>query len=280
MQTLITAAGGPFIILIQRSLGIAFLTLLLLSGAQAQTSPTDGSTPSALTPGAPAGSYVLSGFDNVNLYNGHLNFSLPLLSIGGRGAALMTLPLLIERTWQIETIQIPESGGSGTIIHVAQPNWWMGMEPYGLGKLVARHAGEGETTCGGGRNLYNITLTRLTFTAPDGTEYELRDQQSNGQPARPDITCATEVARGQVFVTADGTSATFTSDTIIYDQIINPGPPGGPNFSSPSGHLMMRDGTRYRIDNGQVSWLRDRNGNKLTITYGPQSHVSMITDSL
>ncbi|MGH9754155.1 MAG: hypothetical protein ACREA2_15360, partial [Blastocatellia bacterium] len=279
MQTLITAARGAFITLIQRSFGISLLLLLSLSGAQAQTSPTDGTTPLALTPGAPAGSYALSGFDNVNLYNGHLNFSLPLLSIGGRGGAQMTLPLPIERTWRIEENAVPEPGGGFSTSYIAQPNWWMGLEPYGLGKLAARHAGEGETSCGG-RNLYVITLTRLTFTAPDGTEYELRDQQSNGQPARPDISCAEEVSRGRVFITADGTAATFISDTIIYDQITNPGPTGGPDFSSPSGFLMMRDGTRYRIDNGQVSWLIDRNGNKVTITYGPQSRVSMITDSL
>ena len=279
MSTLSTDARRAFITLIQRSSGIALLLLLLLSGAQAQTSPTDGTTPLALSPGAPAGSYALSGFDNVNLYNGHLNFNLPLLQIGGRGGARMTLPLPIERTWRIEENAIPLPGGGVNTIFIAQPNWWMGLEPYGLGKLAARHVGEGETNCGG-RNLYVITLTRLTFTAPDGTEYELRDQQSNGQPARPDITCATEVSRGQVFVTADGTAATFISDTVIYDQIINPGPPGGPDITTPSGFLMMRDGTRYRIDNGQVSWLRDRNGNKLTVTYGPQSRVSMITDSL
>lgn len=279
MSTLITAARIAFITLIQRSSGIALLLLLLLSGAQAQSSPTDGTTPLALSPGAPAGSYALSGFDNINLYNGNLNFNLPLLQIGGRGGARMTLPVQIERTWRIEDVFIPGPGGGGNTIHIAQPNWWMGLEPYGLGKLAARHVGEGETTCGG-RNLYIITLTRLTFTAPDGAEYELRDQQSNGEPARPANSCATEVSRGQVFVTADGTAATFISDTVIYDQIINPGPPGGPDITSPSGFLMLRDGTRYRIDNGQVSWLRDRSGNKLTITYGPQSRVSMITDSL
>lgn len=32
--------------------------------------------------GSPAGSYALSEFDNVNLFNGALNFNLPLLKIG------------------------------------------------------------------------------------------------------------------------------------------------------------------------------------------------------
>lgn len=74
--------------------------LLLWAGAKGQTSfttsATDGSTPAALTSGAPAGSYALSGFDNINPFNGNLNFRLPLLHIGGRGDAqyTMTLPAL------------------------------------------------------------------------------------------------------------------------------------------------------------------------------------------
>ena len=50
----------------------------------------DGSTPPGQSPGAPAGSFALSGFDNVNLFNGNLNFSLPVMRIGGRGAVATT----------------------------------------------------------------------------------------------------------------------------------------------------------------------------------------------
>jgi len=46
-----------------------------------QTAPTvtsvDGSTPPAVAGGQPAGSYVLSGFETVNAFNGNLNFRLP-----------------------------------------------------------------------------------------------------------------------------------------------------------------------------------------------------------
>ncbi|MGH9962652.1 MAG: hypothetical protein ACREBC_36980, partial [Pyrinomonadaceae bacterium] len=44
----------------------AVLSLVLSASAFGQ-SATDGSTPSGLTRGAPAGSYALSGFDNINL---------------------------------------------------------------------------------------------------------------------------------------------------------------------------------------------------------------------
>ena len=69
-----------------------FIVLALLSfGVSAQTSNTDGATPAGLSPGAPAGSYSLTGFENVNLYNGNLNVSLPLLAVGGRGSAGYTV---------------------------------------------------------------------------------------------------------------------------------------------------------------------------------------------
>jgi len=84
----------------------SFVCLLVcLSSAivLAQTSQTDGSTPAGLQRGGPAGSYQLSGFDNVNLYNGNLSFNLPLMSIGGRGAASSGLTLSINsKRWHVE----------------------------------------------------------------------------------------------------------------------------------------------------------------------------------
>jgi len=43
---------------------------------------------------------------------------------------------------------------------------------------------------------------------------------------------------------------------------------------------MLKDGIRYRIENGLVKWMRDRNGNKLTFSYDQNSRVTLITDSL
>ncbi len=51
------------------------LIALLALAAHAQTSATDGSTPLGLLPGAPAGSYALSGFESINPYNGESQFS-------------------------------------------------------------------------------------------------------------------------------------------------------------------------------------------------------------
>ena len=84
---------------------------------------------------------------------------------------------------------------------------------------------------------------------------------------------ANGASRGTVFVTADGTSATFVSDGVINDAFSTH------EVFSPAGYLMMRDGTRYRIDNGRVSWMRDRNGNRLEFGYG-SGQIAWIKDSL
>lgn len=78
--------------------------------AQQKFSNTDGSSPSGLEPGAPAGSYPLSGFENLNYYNGSLNVTLPILTIGGRGGAQFTVPLNVRtHPWRVSGIPIQGS---------------------------------------------------------------------------------------------------------------------------------------------------------------------------
>lgn len=60
-------------------LGIGIALSFFASEGLAQTTTmttSNGMTPSGLTTGAPNGSYALSGFDNINLFNGNLNFRL------------------------------------------------------------------------------------------------------------------------------------------------------------------------------------------------------------
>ncbi|HXQ68920.1 MAG TPA: hypothetical protein VN844_00410, partial [Pyrinomonadaceae bacterium] len=251
--------------------------VLALSVAKAQqttTSVTDGSTPSGLQPGSPAGSYGLSDFDNVNLYNGNLNFHLPLLQISGRGSAQMASTLALNvKSWHVSHLhkEMPD----GNTIDSYKPTQ-LGWSPYsglGAGSMTGRNYGlltSSNLTC----TWYSKTLSRITFSMPGGTEYELRDQQTNGQPLSS--SCTQGANRGKVFVTADGTAATFISDTDIIDHTsINL---VGPHSFTVSGYLMLRDGTRYRIDGGSVTWIRDRNGNMLRFAY--TSNSMTITDSL
>jgi RHS repeat-associated protein len=104
---------------------------------------------------------------------------------------------------------------------------------------------------------------------------ELRDQLLQGAPATVPICPSTSANRGKIFTTADGQSATFISDDDIYDSIN----PGSPTQFGPYGYLKLKDGTVYRIDEGLVTWMRDRNGNKLSFTYTSFA-LTTITDSL
>src|SRR5438105_13168712 len=64
-------------------------------------------------------------------------------------------------------------------------------------------------------------------------------------------TCTNGFNRGRVFTTSDGANAVFTSDSDIVDAATGPD-----NDVFVSGYLVMRDGTRYRIDNSLVTWMR------------------------
>jgi len=254
-----------------RVLALALLCLLLPGGTQAQTittSSTDGGTPLALTPGTPAGSYALSGFDNVNLYNGNLNFSLPLLHIGGRGEAGYTMMLPIEQKWRVRHVTRSDSQS-----HYPEINKWNPVNAgYGPGVLIGRQVNN--HPCGGIGNPTTSSLTRLSFIIPDGAEIELRDQNTDGQKLISG--CASGASRGTVFVSNDGSAMTFISDTPIHDSTTQS--PFGPNIIYPTGFLRLRNGITYRIENSAVKWIRDRNGNQ--VSFNNDGGGLTITDSL
>ena len=256
---------------------VLFLLLTLTAANSQTTSPTDGSTPLGLSPGSPSGSHALSGFESVNLYNGNLNIHLPLISIGGRGGAATSSVLAIDsKGWTVRHQETVDPQGNPVDVYTPVENPWVPKPGYGPGALVARRSGiSPNQSCGITRYIYQQTLTRLTFTTPDGTEYEFRDQLTGGQPATVSNPCAsTGASRGTVFVSADGTAATFISDAVVNDKLNS----SGSSLLYLSGYLMLRDGTRYRIDGGGVTWLRDRNGNKLSLSHN--GNVTTITDSL
>jgi YD repeat-containing protein len=253
----------------------AFVILLLTTSyvASAQTNTTDRDTASGIATGS--SSYALGGFDTINLFNGNLNFKMPLLVVGGRGGAEVSMNLALNtKSWRVKhTLKIMPDGNE---LHRWSPRFdsWTGNVNYGPGSLSIKPLGITTSSCSGVTK-YSLSLTRLSLTTPDGGEHELRDQLSGGQPLFR-TSCTQGASRGTVFVSADGSAMTFISDTTIFDRV---------NLSDPSpllasGFLMLSNGTRYRFDNGLVTWIRDRNGNRLSYTYDASFRVSTITDSL
>src|SRR4026209_2799580 len=127
------------------------LLLLVVTGIDVRsqsTSATDGATPSALQPGAPAGSYALSGLDNINLFNGNLNFRLPLTTIAGRGEVSTAMMIPIERKWRVIDLHFPQPDGSVNHVYMPIASLWKTLPIlYNPGGVEGRHAGYDETVC-------------------------------------------------------------------------------------------------------------------------------------
>ena len=252
--------------------------LAVAARLSAEGTPTlSGVTPLAIAPGAPAGSFPLSGFENVNLYSGNLNFALPLLHIQGRGDAQMTMTLLNEQHWEIRLGLIDQGG---------QPVYAAHLEPmgnaktggYGAGWMTRRTGQVGVTYLEGyGYVTSHTSLTRFTFSAPDGTETEFRDALYDGQPHKwqggPGLN------RGRKFLSRDGSAAIFTTPVDVVDpanEVIHDG------ATPATGTLQFANGTTYEIVKGSVRWISDRNGNMLHLEYydEPDGRLFRVTDSL
>ena len=191
------------------SIALAAALLITLNAAAQSMAVTDGSTPLGLSPGSPAGSYSLSDFESINLYNGSLNLTFPLLKMAGRGGAVQPLVARLGTKWLITRQLNP----GHPAVFTPWLSWWNDLNgPLNVGRMSLRHAKGTNFDLGGN----HVMLSRLTFTAPDGTEYDLRDQLTNGQPNDPG-SAAYGMDRGKIFISFDGSAATFTSDTDITD---------------------------------------------------------------
>ena len=223
-----------------------------------------------LAPGAPAGSYALSGFESVNPFSGKVNFSLPLLKIGGRGNAGYGVNLTIQRNWSItHNIDDPnryiEPSELYNIKHTYTPTDEDTDLSYGYtsnlsaGFMKGRSVGSNSVyyQCGN-QACYDRVLTRLSFVQPDGSEIEFRDVLRGGKITQP---YDSNLSRGTHWVSVDGSNATFISNAVIYDYRDKA------SFQSvfyPSGTLYLANGTKYTIVSGRVQQIIDINGNRVT----------------
>jgi RHS repeat-associated protein len=249
------------------------------------TTISDGLTIPVAATGSPAGSYSLSGFETVNLYNGNLNVNVPILKVGGRGEAAYTIsvPVTYLNTWTIFKGTDP---GSGSYTYAPSQGYsQVAMDPYSPGIITVNTQFSGTLNCN--QSQYpginsTSTLTTLSFIRPDGTTTDLVDQQTGGAVLGDGGCVAQGPSRGNVFQSRDGSDLTFIADSTIYDSLIKPQSPtpAGP------GTLIFKDGMRYRYlqnsaaDAVLLAWIRDRNGNQITFNYDSNGFISEIADSL
>lgn len=266
---------------------ICLLTARLSAQGFSQTSySTDGTTHPGVAPGSPSGAYALSGFDRINLFNGKLNFALPLLTVGGRGETNYTVTLNLDQAWRVRiyadcTIQAP-----CLYYHTPIPDWWSGAEVgYGPGMVVGRFMDD-SIVCPGNQVLSNRTLTRLSFIEADGTEHDLRDVNTDGAPflatqlSSGSCVHHTVPARGPVFASYGGEAMTFVATAAIPEaaRLIPTNESTRPTIF-PSGTLYFADGRKYEVTSGKVMKIRDRNGNTVYFEYNePNGRVTKITE--
>jgi RHS repeat-associated protein len=127
------------------------------------------------------------------------------------------------------------------------------------------------------------TQAYLTFTDPDGTEHEFVDKKMmGGLYTFTSTMCDAPVPtpREKVWVSKEDSAVTFIADEALPEMMGTVGDFSVETFYGPSGVMIKKDGTRYRIDGGLVSWVRDRNGNLTAFHYDGNRRVDTITDSL
>lgn len=87
---------------------------------------------------------------NINLFNGSLNLTLPLMKIGGQGEAGMVMSLPIESHWT--NLYFFDNPMGGFFNPIPQYNFPNGLEPgYGPGVPILRGARHNFGLCGGGQ---------------------------------------------------------------------------------------------------------------------------------
>lgn len=210
------------------------------------------------------------GKDNLpSLYDGKLDWKLPLLNTGGRGATAFTPTLKVDATpWKVKSEFIRDDYANQHYYHETISNEKDPDAGYGPGFLVFKREYLVDS-----QNNSKRTLTRLYFYNSGGGRTELIDNVYKGSP----LIFSHTGYRGYQAISYDGSSMTFVSDTQIrdiYSNGQNPPSPLYPTDAHPSGFLKSANGVTYRIDSGLVSWIRDTNGNKISFSYYPQSYGS------
>lgn len=260
---------------LKRQISHKLLALLMLFSLRAFV---HADQPSSSTQGGrPAGSYDLSDFDNVNLFNGNLNFRLPLLRISGRGEAGFTIPYVIENRW---TTSVGYEGQCPVYTYASTGGGWVKAAFAELVDASSTYdyvdAGE-FSYCNNSYYQPTKAVFALSLVTADGTTYTFRSVANSG-PVSIVPGCSWPVGTnlGTQFITWDGSGMKLVADYDVYYNgydYTQRTSPNGPVM--PAGWtVLFPNGSRFRIQPSTAqyhpydSWLEDRNGNRLTFIYG------------
>jgi RHS repeat-associated protein len=278
---------------ISQPIYLLLLSIFIIACTGRQTfaqSSFDKGTPAESKGGTgSASTYAMDKIETVNLANGNLSISIPLVTIGGRGSAAYTLVLSYNsKVWSGEhTTEFVQQGekDSGippeTVEHYSAKydeavmerlnslslggGWSILKGPW----MKDRHVLIDPVQCSEDSpyrfeiGCYKYVLTREWLVLPDGSEVEMRDSLTEGAPyllPNPNFS-QMDRNRGNVWHSVDGSNITLVSDA---------------NGS----WILMPDGSRIRTSNNQTK-MYDREGNYITIDYdAPSTGNVTYTDQL
>jgi YD repeat-containing protein len=247
---------------------------------------------SSNTPTTNSATSIASGIDTgvgakenfPSLYDGKLNWKLPLMSIGGRGAVGFTPTLQVQGgDWKVESEYYSDEGAGNPTPYFEETIKYeensTGLNNplvgYGPGIVVLKRD-KYQLYRYGVINNSGITLTRVYFYGAGGGRTEFVDALYKGKPFQLSHTGY----RAGSFVSRDGSGMEFISDITVRDTHTTQTNPVTltSDGDHPSGYLRSTDGKTYRVDNSLISWIRDRNGNTIYFTYSNNA-ITSATDS-
>jgi YD repeat-containing protein len=292
-----TSATSVRIIWLSMLVGLSILLASDTSFAQMREAHNgyDKGTPAESKSGlAGLSSYAQDKIETVNLANGNFALHIPLVTIGGRGAASYTIALTYNsKVWighnEVELIvedldrRIFVRRNHNAVRYddgtLTKPNliplgggWSISKGPAIKVRMVDMDplvAGKPE------KSGYQYVMTKVWLVLPDGSEVEMRDVATNGAPAltqddgtgyHPRI----DRNRGRVWRSTDGSAITYVTDD-----------DNGVATGLLAGWVYLADGTRLRLGNGgKCKEIIDRNGNRLDINSDDQAKTVTYVDSL
>ncbi|MFN0141771.1 MAG: RHS repeat domain-containing protein [Pyrinomonadaceae bacterium] len=201
--------------------------------------------------------------DSISLFNGNLNISLPFLGVGGRGKAGHSVGRTNSIKWGMQHqwldghyqhfIHRPSvfslDGNSASYAEIS----------YSPGAVEVKRSYIGNPNCYPDTYSSSGENWRIVFSKPDGNVMEFISQQGQADayswcPNGPTIP---NTNFGTVFKSFDGSFATVVLDAPAFRYSTN----------VVNGYLMFPDGTKYRVENSRIVWVRDKNGNVTTFTW-------------